>query len=169
MMRIGTGWDIHRLGPNRALMIGGVAIPHEVGEIGHSDGDALIHAIIDALLGAAAMGDIGTHFPSSDPAWKDIASLELLSKTMTLIKDYRIVNLDCTVILERPRLQQHIGTIRISLAEACSLPLERVSVKAKTAEGLLGEVGHGLAIIAQAVVLMEERHSDELTLPDPWV
>ena len=88
---------------------------------------------------------------------------------MTLIKDYRIVNLDCTVILERPRLQQHIGTIRISLAEACSLPLERISVKAKTAEGLLGEVGHGLAIIAQAVVLMEERHSDELTLPDPWV
>lgn len=168
-MNIGTGWDIHRLGPARPLVIGGVLIPHELGEIGHSDGDALIHALIDALLGAAAHGDIGTHFPSTEQRWKDISSLELLERTLELIKDYTIEHIDCTVILEQPKLQGYVSAIRISISEACSIPFEHVSVKAKTADGLLGELGQGLAIMAQVVVLLKHRQEPEEQSPDRWL
>ncbi|MHC1693216.1 MAG: 2-C-methyl-D-erythritol 2,4-cyclodiphosphate synthase [Sphaerochaetaceae bacterium] len=169
-MRIGTGWDIHPLIPQRPLMIGGVHIPHLLGEEGHSDGDVLIHAVIDALLGAAALGDIGTHFPPSDPKWKNVESLTLLKLTLEKLKGYGIQNIDCTVILEEPRLSPHISAIRISLADACGIAYARVSVKAKTAEKLLGEVGKGQAIIAQAVVLLEEpRNTDAGECPGDWL
>jgi len=168
-MRIGTGWDIHRLVKDRALVLGGVTIPHQLGESGHSDGDVVIHAIIDALLGAASQGDIGTHFPSSDPQWKDISSLELLAKTLELLKRYVILHIDCTIILEKPKLQQYISTIRVSLSEACQIPLEQISVKAKTAEGLLGEVGEGTAVIAQASVLMDDSEETDTIGIDPWL
>lgn len=168
-MRIGTGWDIHRLVEKRPLMIGGVQVPHTLGESGHSDGDVLIHAIIDALLGAAALGDIGSHFPPTDPRWKDVSSLELLSITLDRLSGWEIVNLDTTVILERPKLRPHIETIRASIARACDIPLENVSVKAKTAEGILGELGTGDAIIAQASVLLKSRITDENSYLDEWV
>lgn len=168
-MRIGTGWDIHQLVPQRALMLGGIQIPHYLGESGHSDGDVLLHAIIDALLGAVAAGDIGSHFPPSDERWKDVPSVLLLERTLDMLNGYAIINLDCTIILQKPRLLEHIDTIRTSIATVCSLPLERVSVKAKTAEGLLGEVGAGKAVIAQAVVLLQERLDDATGQLDEWV
>jgi len=169
MLRIGTGWDIHLLVPGRPLVLGGVTIPHDLGEAGHSDGDVLVHAVIDALLGAAALGDIGTFFPSSEARWKDISSMELLERTLHELHGFTIGNIDCTVILEKPRLAPHIATIRISLAEACSLPYDRISVKAKTADGLLGEVGQGKAVIAQAVVLLSHAIGDSEGMADDWV
>lgn len=168
-MRIGTGWDIHQLVPDRPLMIGGVVIPHNLGESGYSDGDVLIHAVIDALLGAATLGDIGTHFPSSDPKWKDFPSLDLLQLTMQELRGLSIQHLDCTVILEQPKLQNHISAIRISLAEACCLSYDHVSVKAKTADGMLGEVGQGKAIIAQVVVLLSDTKEENDIMTDDWV
>lgn len=168
-MRIGTGWDIHPLVPGRRLLLGGVEIPHDLGESGHSDGDVLLHAIIDALLGATASGDIGTHFPPSDQRWKDASSVDLLGRTLELIAGYTIINLDCTIILQQPRLRPHIDTIRESIARSCGLPLSRVSVKAKTAEGLLNEVGKGTAVIAQVVVLLSEAPDDSIGNLDAWV
>ncbi len=168
-MRIGTGWDIHPLIEDRTLIIGGVVIPHNLGEAGHSDGDVLIHAIIDALFGALSMGDIGTHFPPSDDRWKDAASGELLSMTLDKISGWEIVNIDSTVILQRPKLASHIGAIRESLSTICQIPLDRISVKAKTAEGLLGEVGLGRAIIAQAAVLLCPSLTDSEESLDQWV
>ena len=148
-MRIGSGWDIHALVPNRNLIIGGVHIPHEKGESGHSDGDVLIHAIIDAILGALAKGDIGSHFPDTDPAYKNADSQELLKHVLEQeLKPYSITNLDNTIILQRPKLREHIDAIRLNLAKIMNLTIEQVSVKAKTAEGMLNEEGTGDAIIA---------------------
>lgn len=154
--RVGQGWDIHRLVPGRALVLGGVEIASELGELGHSDGDVLYHAIVDAMLGAIAAGDIGRHFPPSDRSWKDAPSHVFARKALALLAaaGWRLVNVDTTVILERPRLAPHIDTIRASLAEVLGLPLDSVSVKAKTHEGV-GAVGRLEAVEAQAIVLVE--------------
>ncbi len=156
-MRIGTGWDIHRLTEGRKLVLGGITIPHTKGEDGHSDGDVLIHAIIDALLGAAALDDIGTHFPPSDPAYKDIDSTVLLDKTVKLIKEkgYSVINLDTTVILQEPKLKDYIPAIRKNIASIISIPPDSVSVKAKTKEKL-DSVGRGEAVEASASLLLNE-------------
>lgn len=148
-MRIGSGWDLHRLVAGRRLMIGGYQVPSSVGEEGHSDGDVLVHAIIDAIYGALADGDIGSHYPDTDPRYKDADSLELLRDTMTHLGSHRIVNLDSTVILQSPKLREHINAIRISLSEAMGISLEQISVKAKTTEHLLEN-----AVVAQATVLL---------------
>lgn len=153
-MRIGQGFDLHRMVEGRRLLIGGVEIPSEKGEDGHSDGDVLLHAVIDALLGAEALGDIGQHFPPSDMAYKDADSRKLLSRTLTLTK-CRLVNLDATVILQRPKLAPHIMAIRESLASLLNVDISNISVKAKTAEHILGELGRGDAIIAEVSVLVE--------------
>lgn len=149
-MRIGTGWDLHRLVEGRKLMLGGIEIPSPKGEDGHSDGDVLIHAIIDALFGALADGDIGSHYPDTDPAYKNISSSLLLKDCLTHLKGLNIVNLDCTVILQQPKLRPHIDAIRQNLAALAGLSLDQVSVKAKTTEHLLED-----AVIAQAVVLLQ--------------
>ncbi|MBN1242303.1 MAG: 2-C-methyl-D-erythritol 2,4-cyclodiphosphate synthase [Spirochaetales bacterium] len=155
-LRIGEGWDVHRLVEGRRLLLGGVDIPFERGELGHSDGDALLHAITDALLGAAALGDIGSHFPPSDARWKDADSLALLAEAAALVSacGWRIVNLDCTVCIERPRLRPHVDAIRERVSDALGIEADRVSVKAKTYEGL-GPVGSGEAVEARAVVLID--------------
>lgn len=156
-MRIGTGWDIHPLVEGRKLVIGGVAVPHTKGEAGHSDGDVLIHAVIDALFGAAALGDIGTHFPPSDPLYKDIDSTVLLEKSVDILnkRGFRIINLDTTVILQEPKLKTFIPAIVKNLARYLKLDETTISVKAKTRENL-DSTGKGLAIEAQASVLLEE-------------
>lgn len=156
-MRIGTGWDLHKLKEGRKLMIGGIDIPYHLGEEAHSDGDVLIHAVIDAILGAAALGDIGTHFPPSDPQYKDVSSLLLLKKTTELLTDagYRIINLDTTVILQEPKLKPHIENIREKLAAALALNVDRISVKAKTKEEM-DATGEGKAVESIASVLIEE-------------
>jgi len=153
-VRIGQGFDIHPLVPGRKLMIGGYEVPSEFGEDGHSDGDVLLHAIIDALLGASALGDIGSHFPPSDSKYKDIDSKALLKETIGIVK-HKPINLDCTVILETPKLRPHIDAIRKELSSLLGLPLDAVSVKAKTAEHMLCELGRSEAIVAEAVVLCE--------------
>ncbi len=155
-MRVGTGWDIHRLVENRKLVLGGVEIEYHLGFEAHSDGDVLIHALIDALLGSLALGDIGQHFPPTDPKYKDIDSKVLLKKTIELLGDKKIVNIDSTIIAEKPKLLDHISRIRASLASLCSLEIDQVSVKAKTAEKMLGEVGQGEAIIAQVTLLVTD-------------
>lgn len=155
--RIGTGYDLHRLEVGRPLIIGGMHIPHDMGLAGHSDADVLCHAITDALLGALAMGDIGSHFPDDDPHYKDANSMDLLKKTMNLVRgaEYRVVNVDSTVIAQRPKLRGHIAGMRQSLAHVLGVPRDRVSVKAKTNE-LVGPEGREEAISAQAVVLLEQ-------------
>ena len=152
--RVGEGWDLHRLVPGRRLLLGGVEIPSDKGEEAYSDGDVLWHAVIDALLGSAALGDIGTHFPPGDPEWKDSDSGDLARRALDLVRKagWRPVNLDCTVILERPRLAQHRNAIRESLAATLGMDAGAVSVKAKTMEGL-DAVGEGRAVEARAVVL----------------
>ncbi|MBI9101971.1 MAG: 2-C-methyl-D-erythritol 2,4-cyclodiphosphate synthase [Spirochaetales bacterium] len=156
-MRIGQGWDLHRLIEGRKLIIAGVHVPFHMGEEAHSDGDVLVHAIIDALLGAAAMDDIGVLFPPSDMRWKDSDSRENLRYVMTLIKEagYRVINLDTTVVLEKPKLGPHRPAIRENLAEDLGVPIGSVSFKAKTSERV-NAVGEGRAIEAQAAVLLEE-------------
>ena len=155
MVRIGLGYDIHRLSEGRRLIIGGVEIPHGKGPEGHSDGDVLIHAIIDAILGACAMGDIGTHFPDTDPEYKDMASTELLRRIKEKVaKVGRVEYLDSVVVIERPRLAPHMDDIRQALADALEIPVEKISVKAKTAEGL-GAVGKEEAIEAYAVAMVD--------------
>ncbi|MBL8965675.1 MAG: 2-C-methyl-D-erythritol 2,4-cyclodiphosphate synthase [Spirochaetaceae bacterium] len=153
--RIGEGWDLHRLVPGRRLMIGGIEVPADFGEEAHSDGDVLLHAIVDALLGAAALGDIGSHFPPSDARWKDADSAELAARAAALVREagYEPANLDCTVILERPKLGPHRQAIRESIAAVVGLPLDAVSFKAKTSEGV-DAAGEGRAIEARAVVLL---------------
>ncbi|MBN2859168.1 MAG: 2-C-methyl-D-erythritol 2,4-cyclodiphosphate synthase [Sphaerochaetaceae bacterium] len=168
-MRIGTGWDIHRLIPGRPLVLAGVIIPSDRGADAHSDGDAAIHALIDALLGAAALGDIGTHFPPSDDAFKGIDSARLLKKTLSLISDYRIINVDITIVLQSIRLAPHISEMRERLAYLLDLPFTSVSVKAKTAEKLLGELGTGEAVEAMASVLLHEKTVPLETDGDQWV
>ena len=153
--RIGQGWDLHRLVPGRPLVIGGVTIPFERGLAGHSDADVLLHALIDALLGALADGDIGTRFPDSDPAWKDADSVELLRSVAGKVAGagYRLEHLDATVIAEAPPIAPHRERMRRTIADALDVEPARISVKAKTAEGL-GPEGRGEAISAQAVVLL---------------
>ncbi len=155
MMRIGQGCDIHRLVEGRPLVIGGVTIPFDKGEDAHSDGDVLIHAMIDSLLGALAQGDIGTHYPPNDPRWKGADSRSLLRETVMRVEDagYRIANIDTTVILERPKLGPHRETIRKTLQEDLKIPLERISFKAKTNEKQ-DAVGRSDAVEAQSVVLL---------------
>lgn len=157
-MRIGIGFDIHPLVAGRKLLVGGVEIPSEFGPAGHSDGDPLLHALTDALLGAAGLGDIGTHFSDRDPRWKDAASGLFVSETMRHLhaQDYEVVNVDCNVILERPKLAPFIQTLRRSLAELLGVHVERVSVKAKRHEGL-DSIGRGEAISAQCAVLLARR------------
>ncbi|MCK5153637.1 MAG: 2-C-methyl-D-erythritol 2,4-cyclodiphosphate synthase [Spirochaetales bacterium] len=156
-MRIGTGWDLHRLKEGRRLMLGGIQIPFHSGEEAHSDGDVLIHAIIDAILGAISLGDIGTHFPPSNTQYKDISSLILLEKTVDLLTEsgYRIINLDTTIILQEPKLKPYIAAIREKLAKALTLDIDRISVKAKTKENV-DATGEGKAIESMASVLIEE-------------
>lgn len=156
MMRIGQGYDIHPLIEGRPLVIGGVTIPWPKGEAGHSDGDVLIHAIIDALLGASGLDDIGDHFPPGDEEWLNIDSRVLLGKTANLLrkKGWQIANLDSTVILQEPKLFPYKKNIRESIAQTLEVNLEQISVKAKTKEKF-GPVGQGLAIEAQAVALLE--------------
>jgi len=152
-IRTGLGWDVHRIAAGRPLILGGVAIPSEFGLEGHSDADILLHAVTDALLGAAALGDIGMHFPDADPQWKGSASAKFLEHAAMLVKQagYALVNVDTTVILEKPKLKDYRIAIRESLAKTLSLPLDRVSVKFKTAERV-GPVGEGLSAEAQAIV-----------------
>jgi 2-C-methyl-D-erythritol 4-phosphate cytidylyltransferase/2-C-methyl-D-erythritol 2,4-cyclodiphosphate synthase len=153
--RIGQGWDIHRLVPDRRLMLGGVEVPSALGEEAHSDGDVLLHAIVDALLGAAALGDIGTHFPPSDETWRDADSRDLARRAADLVRaeGWRPGNLDCTIVLERPKLGPYKEAIRASIADCLGVPLGDVSVKAKTKEGL-DAVGEGRAVEGIAVVAL---------------
>jgi len=154
-MRIGQGFDLHKLGENRDLIIGGVNIPSIKGEIAHSDGDVLIHAIIDAILGANGSSDIGTLFPDNDPKYKNINSEELLKKTLKLFP-CEIINIDCTIILQTPKLKDFIPIIKENLSILIGIESNRIAVKAKTSEKILGELGSGDAIIAQCVILIEE-------------
>lgn len=154
-LRIGQGWDTHRIEAGRPLILGGVTIPSEFGLQGHSDADVLFHAVTDALLGALALGDIGMHFPDTDPKWKNANSLEFLQHAAGLIslEGYRITNVDSTIILEKPKLKDYRLQIRESLAQAIGLSLSQISVKFKTAEKV-GPVGEGRSCEAQAAVLL---------------
>ncbi len=154
--RIGYGIDFHRLGENRKLMIGGVEIPFEKGSVGHSDADVLLHAICDALLGTLALGDIGTHFPDTDPAYKDIDSKKLLAASYELLQKngYQLMNMDCSVCLQKPKLKPYISTIRKQIASCIGVELHQVSIKATTTE-TMGYVGRGEGIEAHATVLVE--------------
>ena len=156
--RIGEGWDVHALVPGRRLVLGGVDIPHGMGLLGHSDADVLLHASTDALLGAAALGDIGSHFPDSDARFNGADSEVLLTEAARRVRDkgYAIANVDSTVVAQAPRLAAHIPAMRERIAGALGLQLDQVNVKAKTAERL-GPVGQGLAMEARAVVLLH-RH-----------
>ena len=153
--RIGEGWDIHALVEGRKLLLGGVEIPHTKGLLGHSDADALLHAITDALLGAAAMGDIGTHFPDTDAAFKGADSAVLLQEAARRVRaqGFEIGNVDSTVVAQAPKLAPYIGAMRESIARALSVGVDQVNVKAKTAEKM-GPVGEGLAMEARAVVFL---------------
>jgi len=162
-LRVGEGWDTHALVEGRPLVLGGVTIPHSHGLLGHSDADALLHAITDALLGAAALGDIGRHFPDTDPAFKGADSVRLLQHAAQRVGEagWAIVNIDSTIVAQAPKLAPHIGAMRARIAEALGLALDAVNVKAKTAEKM-GPVGEGLAIETRAVCLLvrnPERHA----------
>jgi 2-C-methyl-D-erythritol 2,4-cyclodiphosphate synthase len=155
MLKVGMGYDIHRLAEGRKLLLGGVEIPHETGLAGYSDGDALIHAMIDAVLGACNLGDIGTHFPDTDPEYEGISGVELLARTREIVElRGRIEHIDSTVVAEAPRLASHIPAMKQAVAEALGMRPENVSIKAKTAEGL-GDVGGGRAIEAYAIAMVE--------------
>ena len=154
-MRVGMGYDVHRLVPERDLIIGGVKIPYEKGLLGHSDADVLLHAIMDALLGAAALGDIGKHFPDNDPAYKGADSLMLLGRVGEILSEegYVIENIDSTIIAQKPKMAPHIEQMRRNIADTLGLDISRVNVKATTEEGL-GFPGTGEGISAQAVALI---------------
>lgn len=156
-MRIGQGYDVHKLTENRPLILGGVTVPYEKGLLGHSDADVLVHSVMDALLGAAALGDIGEHFPDTDPAYKGISSIELLRKVGALLeeKGYIIENIDATIIAERPKLAPYRPEMAENIASALRLDVSRVSVKATTEEGL-GFTGSGEGIASQAITLLTE-------------
>lgn len=155
-MRIGMGYDVHKLVPNRDLILGGVKIPHELGLLGHSDADVLLHSIMDALLGAAALGDIGKHFPDTDPAYKGADSVKLLEHVGRLIREarYSIENIDATIIAQRPKMRPHIDTMRRNIKEALGIELDQINVKATTEEGL-GFTGSEEGISAQAICLLQ--------------
>lgn len=155
-MRIGHGYDVHKLVEDRKLILGGVDIPYEKGLLGHSDADVLLHAISDALLGAAALGDIGKHFPDTDMAFKDADSRNLLRQVVNLIeeKGYRVGNIDCTIIAQKPKLKDYIEIMRKNIASDCNVDASCVNVKATTEEGL-GFTGEGVGISAHAVCILE--------------
>lgn len=157
-MRVGMGYDVHKLTEGRDLILGGVTIPWEKGLLGHSDADVLTHAVMDALLGAAALGDIGRHFPDTDPAYKGISSLNLLEHVMCLLNrnGFSVGNVDAVIIAQKPKMAPHIPQMRKNLAEAMGIPEDRVNVKATTEEGL-GFTGSGEGIASQAVCLLEEK------------
>ncbi len=154
-MRVGTGYDVHKLVEGRDLILGGVKIPHEKGLLGHSDADVLLHAIMDALLGAAALGDIGLHFPDTDDSYKGADSMELLKKVNTLLmeKGFWIVNIDATIIAQRPKLRPYIDTMRDNIAAALDLSADQVNVKATTEERL-GFTGREEGISSQAICML---------------
>jgi 2-C-methyl-D-erythritol 4-phosphate cytidylyltransferase/2-C-methyl-D-erythritol 2,4-cyclodiphosphate synthase len=154
-LRIGLGYDSHRLVQGRPLVLGGVGVPHTSGLAGHSDADALCHAITDAVLGAAALGDIGRHFPDTDPRWKDADSLELLRRAGALVRDagFRVVNVDAVVIADQPKLAPYVETMRARLADALGIDVRAASVKGKTNEGM-GETGRGEGLVVHAVALL---------------
>ena len=156
-MRIGMGYDVHRLSAGRKLIIGGVDIPCEKGLLGHSDADVLLHAIMDALLGAAALGDIGSHVPDTDPEYEGISSIRLLEHVGRLLEEhqYQIGNIDATIIAQKPKMRPHIDQMRENIARALGTDPEKISVKATTEEGL-GFTGKGEGISAQAVCLLDE-------------
>jgi len=156
MIRSGIGYDLHRLAPGRKLMIGGIEVPFDKGSVGHSDGDVLAHALCDALLGAASLGDIGTHFPDTDPKWKGAASLLFLEHTRKLLDErkLRISHLDAVVICERPKLGLHFPAMRAALAKSLGIAEEQINLKAKTNEGT-GELGRGEAIAAHTIATLE--------------
>lgn len=155
-MRIGHGFDAHRFGAGRPLILGGVTIPHDQGLAAHSDGDVLIHALCDALLGAAALGDIGRHFPDSKPEFEGVDSRELLRRVVAMLGDHklRIGNVDITVVAQAPRLAPHIVTMRTHLSDDLGISLDRINIKATTTEGM-GYTGRGEGIAAYAVALLE--------------
>jgi 2-C-methyl-D-erythritol 2,4-cyclodiphosphate synthase len=152
-MRIGIGYDSHRFAEGRKLILGGVEIPHDKGLTGHSDADAVAHAVIDALLGAAGLGDIGTHFPPTDDKWKNADSFDLLRQARSLLTNYHVVNVDVAVICEQPRIGPHVQAMRERLASALGINSNDVSVKGKTNEGM-GWIGRGEGIAAIAIVLI---------------
>lgn len=156
-MRIGHGYDVHRLVEGRDLVLGGVKIPYEKGLLGHSDADVLTHAVMDALLGAAALGDIGKHFPDTDPAYRGADSLALATRVASLLTEngYRTLNIDATILAQAPKLAPHISEMRAKLAVALGVDMDQISIKATTEEGL-GFTGEGLGIAAHAVCLIEK-------------
>jgi 2-C-methyl-D-erythritol 2,4-cyclodiphosphate synthase len=155
MMRVGHGFDAHRLVEGRPFVLGGITIPFERGPLGHSDGDTLTHAICDALLGAAALGDLGAHFPDTDPQWKGANSLKLLAAVHEQLvrHGWTIANIDATVVVQVPRLSPHVAAMRDALADTLAIDIEKISVKAKTSEGM-GYTGDGSGIAAYAVALL---------------
>ena len=156
-MRIGTGYDVHRVAENREMILGGVKIPYELGLLGHSDADVLLHAVMDALLGAAALGDIGRHFPDTEEEYRGISSMKLLARVRELIgeKGYRIENIDATVIAQRPKLRPYIEQMEENIAEVLGITKNQINVKATTEEGL-GFTGRQEGIAAQAVCCLEQ-------------
>lgn len=156
-MRVGIGYDTHRLVAGRPLLLGGVEVPYERGLLGHSDGDVLIHAVIDALLGAAGLGDVGTHFPSSDPQYRDIRSLLLLERVAQLLSAarWKVHNVDATIVAERPVLKPYLESMSRCIAACLGVPADRVSIKAKTTDGL-GFIGAQEGMAAYAVAALEE-------------
>ena len=156
-MRIGMGYDVQKLVEGRKLILGGVEIPYEKGLLGHSDADVLLHAVMDALLGAAALGDIGKHFPDTDPAYKGISSIKLLEHVAALLEEHQFLveNIDATIIAQRPKMRPYIDTMRENIARALKIELDQINVKATTAEGL-GFTGSGEGISSQAVCMLEK-------------
>lgn len=159
-MRIGMGYDVHKLVENRDLILGGVKIPYSLGLLGHSDADVLLHAIIDSLLGAAALGDIGKHFPDSDDRYKGISSIELLKYVGSLLKenDWLIENIDSTIIAQKPKMAPHIENMRKNISEALNIDIGQINVKATTEEGL-GFTGEGKGISSQSICLLTKKSS----------
>lgn len=157
-MRIGYGYDVHRLVDGRKLIMGGVEIPYEKGLLGHSDADVLLHAVMDSLLGAAALGDIGKHFPDTDEKFKGISSIQLLKEVLSLLNNnnYCIINLDATIIAQKPKMRPYIDQMRCNIADTLGIDIDCVNVKATTEEGL-GFTGEGLGIAANCVCLIEKR------------
>jgi 2-C-methyl-D-erythritol 2,4-cyclodiphosphate synthase len=154
--RSGIGYDLHRLAEKRKLMIGGIDVPFEKGTVGHSDGDVLCHAICDALLGAASMGDIGTHFPDTDEKWRGVSSLVFLRQVRQYLerKNWKIAHVDAVVVAERPKLGPHFPNMRVAIAKALGISSEQINLKAKTHEGM-GEIGRGEAVAAHAIATIE--------------
>lgn len=159
-MRVGMGYDVHKLVENRDLILGGVKIPYSLGLLGHSDADVLLHAIMDSLLGAAALGDIGKHFPDSDDRYKGISSIELLKYVGSLLKenDWLIENIDSTIIAQKPKMAPHIENMRKNISEALNIDIGQINIKATTEEGL-GFTGEGKGISSQSICLLTKKSS----------